>query len=499
MNEIGRAADKDAGRKSVPGILIAAPASGSGKTVVSCGLMAAFQAGGLNVRACKCGPDYIDPMFHREVLRVESYNLDLFFSDEAALKEGYHRHGAGADILITEGVMGYYDGMALDSIKASAYHVAGTLRLPVILVVSGRGAALTLAAVIKGMVEYKADSRIRGVILNHISAALYPRMKEMLEKEFKTMGQDIRVLGYVPRDEVFGFESRHLGLVTPEETEGLKERLQKAGEILAETVDLDEILQIAEEAADFCTDDSSAADFYTEASFTVGLSGGGASGAAETPKEVGPRIAVARDRAFCFYYKDNLELLEKSGCRLVYFSPLNDAHLPDAEGILLGGGYPELYAEKLSANQSMCASIRKAIEKGTPCLAECGGFLYLHETLQDADGALWPMAGVIKGRAYPTGKLTRFGYVEISSSCGENTGADGWLMPGEKIKAHEFHYWDSTDNGRSCTAKKPGGKRSWDCIHTEKNLFAGFPHLYLPSAKQFAVRFVDKCRNCHKT
>lgn len=478
MKSKGYAADRETGYESIPGILIAAPSSGSGKTVVSCALMAAFQARGLVVRACKCGPDYIDPMFHREALGVESCSLDLYFSDEDELREEYVRHGAGADILITEGVMGYYDGMALDSTRASSYHVAETLQLPVILVVSGRGAALSLAAVIKGMAEYKADSRIRGVLLNQISAGLYPRMKEMLERELKSMGHDIRVLGYVPRHEAFGFESRHLGLVTPEETAGLKEQLRKAGGILSETVGLDEILKIAGDAA---------------GSFAIGSPA--AASSAEETAEKGPRIAVARDRAFCFYYKDNLELLEKLGCRLVYFSPLSDRNLPDAEGILLGGGYPELYAGKLSANQSMRASVRQAIEKGMPCLAECGGFLYLHETLQDADGVQWPMAGVIKGQAYPAGKLTRFGYAQICLSGEKSADGDGWLMPGETIKAHEFHYWDSTDNGRSCTAQKPDGKRSWECIHAENNLFAGFPHLYLPSLKQFAERFADKCRN----
>ena len=167
----------------VPGILIAAPSSGSGKTASACALMAAFTKRGLTVRACKCGPDYIDPMFHREVLGVDSRNLDLFFSSGDELREGYESHLSGADLAVTEGVMGYYDGMSMDSDAASSYDVSRTLGLPVLLVLPGRGASLSLAAVIKGMAEYRPDSRIRGILLNRVSGMLYPRLKEMLERE----------------------------------------------------------------------------------------------------------------------------------------------------------------------------------------------------------------------------------------------------------------------------------------------------------------------------
>ena len=301
------------------------------------------------------------------------------------------------------------------------------------------------------------------------------------------MRHPIPVLGYIPRDPAFSFESRHLGLVTPEETDGLKEQIRKAGDILSETVDLDQILQIAESAV------------MQEGERTDRC--GGCDGPESRKCPDGPCIAVARDRAFCFYYKDNLELLKELGCCLVFFSPLSDRQLPEADGIILGGGYPELYAGELSSNRSMSDSIRQAIEKGVPCLAECGGFLYLHETLQDENGREWPVAGIIRGKAFPTGRLSRFGYVEIGRNHGggPDTAADSWLAPGEKIRGHEFHYWDSTDNGSSCTAAKPDGKRSWNCIHAEKNFFAGFPHLYLPSCREFAERFVGKCRNYQKT
>ena len=317
----------------VPGILIAAPSSGSGKTASACALMAAFTKRGLTVRACKCGPDYIDPMFHREVLGVDSRNLDLFFSSGDELREGYESHLSGADLAVTEGVMGYYDGMSMDSDAASSYDVSRTLGLPVLLVLPGRGASLSLAAVIKGMAEYRPDSRIRGILLNRVSGMLYPRLKEMLERELKAMGHEIPVVGYVPEDEAFTFESRHLGLVTPQEMEGLKGQLSRAGEILSRTVDLDLVLRIAEEGAGSGMADGAASGGKEKEKAGAEISSG---------REV--RIGVARDRAFCFYYKENMELLQNMGCRLLPFSPLSDPAFPEGDAGNDPGGGPVRYA-----------------------------------------------------------------------------------------------------------------------------------------------------------
>lgn len=472
----------------VPGILIAAPASGSGKTGTACALMSAFQKKGLNVRACKCGPDYIDPMFHRVVLGVDSRNLDLFFSGREDLRAGYADHVSGADLAVTEGVMGYYDGMSMDSDAASSYDVSRTLGLPVLLVLPCGGASLSLAAVVKGIVEYRPDSRIRGILLNRVSGMLYPRLKEMLERELKAMGHEIPVVGYVPEDEAFVLESRHLGLVTPQEMEGLKGQLSRAGEILSRTVDLDLVFRIAEEGAG------------------PDISGGAASGGEEKEKagaktfpgrEV--RIGVARDRAFCFYYKENMELLENMGCRLLPFSPLSDPALPEGlDGLILGGGYPELYARQLSENRGMREMIREAVRSGMPCLAECGGFMYLHDEMEDGEGNPYPMAGVIPGRAFAAGKLVRFGYINVTAADRQQAESGSYLQPGESIRGHEFHYWDSTDSGHACRAVKPDGRRSWECIHMEGNLFAGYPHLYLPSLPVFAERFVRQCAEWRK-
>ena len=358
MRKMKENACNNKNQKKNPGFLLSAVSSNSGKTAAACGLMSAFKQEGERVCACKCGPDYIDPMFHREVLGVDSKNLDLFFSEEDILKEGYLKHTKNADITITEGVMGFYDGMSLDSVKGSSYDVAQTLGLPVILVINARGAAMTLVATVKGIVEFRPDSNIRGILLNRVSAMLYPRLKEMLENELARIGHDeIKIVGYMPENEVFHLESRHLGLVTPQEMENLQEKVRQAGEILAKTVDLELLEQIAGEAAVWKAE-------VSEESEKIG---------SLKSLNYPVRIAVARDEAFCFYYKDNLELLESLGCEVIEFSPLHDKKLPEnVKGILLGGGYPELYGKELSENQSMLESMRRALDDKIPCLAECG-------------------------------------------------------------------------------------------------------------------------------
>lgn len=482
--------------KGASGFMLAAPASGSGKTAAACGLMAALRGRGLAVRACKCGPDYIDPMFHREVLGLDSLNLDLFFSDPESLRQNFAHHAAGADVTVVEGVMGYYDGMGLDTDQGSSYDVASVLGLPVILVVPARGAALSLAATVLGIIGFRKQTNIRGILLNRVSAMLYPRLKKMLEEELKKAGHEIPVIGYLPENPAFRFESRHLGLITPQEIEGLKEQTAQAGRILTETVDLELILRIAGEAerTDRVDKGTEAEEERKETRRSL-------------PRTEGKnrlRIGIARDRAFCFYYKDNLELLERLGCELVPFSPLADAHLPDGiSGLLIGGGYPELYGETLSRNTGLLTEIHDRIGEGMPCLAECGGFMYLHEEMTDRDGNVWKLAGTVRGKTWPADRLVRFGYVRIKAPQapgGDSVSgrADSYLLPGEEIRAHEFHYWDSSDNGNDCLAVKPDGRRSWQCIHMEGNLFAGYPHLYLPSLPAFAERFIQRCRNWRK-
>lgn len=450
----------------IPRILLAAASSGSGKTIAACGLMAALKKQGETVVSCKCGPDYIDPMFHREVLGVDSENLDLFFCDEERLHELFVEHTKAADITVVEGVMGYYDGMRLDRTDASSYEVAKVLQIPVVLVVPAKGVAVSILALIKGMIEFRRDSNIQGILLNQVSEMLYPKMKEMIENGLRDMGYEIPVVGYLPKSDVFHLESRHLGLVTPKETKDLQEKIKRAGAIIEQTVDLEQMKAIARQAPEL----EILPDKKANKAATL-------------------KVAIARDEAFCFYYKANLTLLEELGCELIPFSPLRDMHLPEGiQGLLLGGGYPELHAAELAANQSMRYEIKKQIKSGLPCLAECGGFMYLHDEMEGADGEIHFMAGAIKGRSFRTDKLGRFGYISITKET-----ETPYLKKEEQIRGHEFHYWDSTDNGSDCIASKPDGKRSWKCIHAKGNLFAGYPHLYFYSNPEFAKRFVRCC------
>ncbi|XCP84416.1 cobyrinate a,c-diamide synthase [Roseburia hominis] len=491
----------------IPSVMIAAMASGSGKTSVACSLMAALKKRGKRVAACKCGPDYIDPMFHREVLGIDSENLDLFFCSEDLLRKNYIRHAQGSEITVVEGVMGYYDGMALSCDWASSYDVARTLGIPVILVLPCRGMGLTVAALLKGAVEFRKDSHIRGIILNRISPMLYPRMKNLIEAQMAEMGHQIRVVGYVPEHEVFQVDSRHLGLVLPEEIPELKSRMEQAARVLEESVDLDEILEIAKEAAEFeaetsvldRVDDAGKPEksdldktFYAETGReNVRIAGDLESAVQRTVWSAGegPVIGIARDEAFGFYYKDNIELLKKFGCRILYFSPLRDAKIPEeADGILLGGGYPEVYAARLAANRNMREDLCRRVRGGLPCIAECGGFLYLQKELEGTDGTMYPMAGALIGTAVRKQRLVRFGYIDLSAQ------EDGvYLKKGEKIRGHEFHYWDSSENGSSCLAVKPDKARSWQAVQVEGKIFAGFPHLYWESCPEFAERFVEVC------
>lgn len=456
----------------IPRVLIAAAASGSGKTVCACGMMYALKEQGIRLVSGKCGPDYIDPMFHREVLGVDAQNLDLFFCRQEVLRELFVQHCKEAQLAVIEGVMGYYDGMGIDTDQGSSYDVARALETPVILVVPCKGSALSAAALLKGMIEFRKDSNIQGILLNRVSEMLYPRMKQMIETQLSKVGHEIPVIGYMPEHPAFDLESRHLGLVTPEETKGLKQQLQEAGEILKKTIDWDTFLAIANSAPEM--------EEYTFENRTAA--------AGEIP------IAVARDEAFCFYYKDNLELLKKLGCKLIPFSPLRDPVLPkEVQGLIVGGGYPEEHAKALSENKSMLESIRKAIEDGMPCHAECGGFLYLHAGLEDREGNSYPMAGVFSGKAFPKGKLVRFGYVNLTAQ------EDGiFLKKGETLRGHEFHYWESTENGNDVKAEKPDGKRAWECIHMRGALFAGFPHISYGSNRMFAERFVTQARRYGK-
>lgn len=450
----------------LPRVMLAAPASGSGKTLITCGLLQLLVNRGRKAAAFKCGPDYIDPMFHRKVIGTPSKNLDTFFTDENKTRYLFGKEAGKADVSILEGVMGFYDGVGGVTTTASSYDLAKVTDTPVILVVNAKGMSLSVIPMIKGFLEYRQDSHIQGVILNQTTQMTYQLLKEPIEREL-----GIAALGYVPKCEEYAIESRHLGLITPEEVAGLREKLQGLAGLLEETLEVEKLLALSETAKELEWEESDIAKWKPE---VLGKA---------------PRIGVARDEAFCFCYQDNLELLEEMGAELVEFSPLHDETLPrHLDGLLLYGGYPELYAQQLSQNSMMRKQIKEAILKGMPYLAECGGFLYLQETMEDMEGRKYPMAGVIKGQAYRTQKLGRFGYITLTTE-----EAFQLLKKGENIKGHEFHYFDTTENGTDYHAGKPVGKRTWDCIHGGENHAAGFPHLYYYSNPKFAFRFLKSC------
>ena len=443
-----------------PRLLFAAPSSGSGKTTVVCGLLRALKNRGKAVRAFKCGPDFIDPLFHETVVGVPSGTLDLFFPPADQLRQLFCRHAAGAEISLVEGVMGYYDGLGAATDRASSYEAAKALDAPVILVVDSRGQSLSALATLEGFLRFRPDSRIRGVIFNRMSEGVYAALRPEAEK----LG--VKPLGYVPKVPELMIESRHLGLVTPGEIEDLGQKLDALAALLEKTVDMDGLLTLAGSAP--------ALD---------------APPVPPIPSMPRTKIAVARDEAFCFLYRDNLDLLEDCGAELLFFSPLRDAALPEgAQGLILPGGYPELYAKALSENESMLRSVREAIEGGLPCLAECGGFLYLHRELEDMAGRQWPMVGVLDARAYRTNRLGRFGYITLTPK-----GNTAFLPAGESIRGHEFHYFESESCGDALRAQKPAGSRAWDCCHSRGNLLMGFPHLYYPSDPQLIERFLRAC------
>lgn len=436
--------------------LLAAPRSGSGKTTMTCALLMALKRRGCAPCAFKSGPDYIDPMFHRAVLGVESRSLDLFFSAPETVRTLYARGAAGHGAAVCEGAMGFYDGLGGVSDRASAWHLADTLGLPVLLVVEPKGQSLTLAAELNGLVNFRTPSHIAGILLNNCTARMHALLAPMLEKE-----TGLPVLGFLPKLPEAVIGSRHLGLYTAAEVENLQQKLALLADAAEEHIDWPRLLAL-------CEKEPPALPVQPEM----------------PPARV--RIAVAQDEAFCFTYAETLEAFRDAGAEVVFFSPLRDTALPEnIGGLYLPGGYPELHARELSENTSLLREIKQKIESGLPTAAECGGFLYLGQSLTDAEGQSWPMAGVLPGEAKDAGRLVRFGYAALSAD------SDSMLFrAGESFPIHEFHHWDSTANGVALAAKKPVGGAAWRCGFVNERFYAGFPHLYwagTPLPQRFAA------------
>ncbi|MCD7726353.1 MAG: cobyrinate a,c-diamide synthase [Clostridiales bacterium] len=435
------------------GLLVASTGSGGGKTLFTCGLLRLLMERGLRPAAFKCGPDYIDPSFHRRVTGTPGYNLDPFFTGEDVLRQLYEEHGKTHDISVVEGVMGYYDGLGFAD-EASTYSVAKALGVPVLLLVDCKGMGHSVLAAVEGFVKHRQPSGIAGVVFNRMPPSLYPEAAQAVRE----LG--LLPLGYLPEHPKLRLESRHLGLVTAEEIENFAEKVDDIAALLSETVDVEGLLRLAGQRDKPLLEQT---------------------GKERHRPEERLRIAVARDEAFCFLYEDNLNFLRERDAEILFFSPLHDQKMPpDCDAVYLSGGYPELYAKQLEENISMKKDIRKKILSGTPCIAECGGFLYLHQRLEAAGengkaekGAFREMTGVLLAQAVNKRRKGRFGYIEVTLKHDCLLGKEG-----EIFRAHEFHYWETDMEQADLAVRKPGNGSAWEEGFCTDTLYAGFPHLY---------------------
>ncbi|MCI1999477.1 MAG: cobyrinate a,c-diamide synthase [Clostridia bacterium] len=441
-------------------IMFSAPKSGCGKTTITAAVLKALKKSGLNVMSFKCGPDYIDPMFHSRITENECRNLDLFMSDENTVKMIFDKNSKNCDFALIEGAMGYYDGLGGSTVNASAYETAVVLNTDTVLIVDGKGSGISLAAEVSGMKNFREDSRIKGIIINRVSKSVFIMLKKCIEKE-----TDIEVLGYMPEVKELCFESRYLGLMTPENIKNIDLKIDKLADIAGECIDLDKLKKIAYNPKKIS---------YKE----IGI-----------PKlDENVVIACAKDRSFNFYYEDNIDILKRMGAEIEYFSPLKNEKVPEnADGLLIGGGYPELYAEKLSSNTDTIKSINSAVNKKMPIIAECGGYMYTCRCIEN-NGRKFKMADIFDIDVWKTKRLGRFGYISLTSKNDSLFGKCGTVLRG-----HEFHYFDSSDNGNGFSAVKPISGKSWYCGHLSKYIYAGFPHLYFYSNIDAVYCFMKKC------
>lgn len=449
-------------------LIIAAPQSGSGKTTVCAGLLAAFNARGLAVTPFKVGPDYIDPTYHTLAAGQSCHNLDPWLLTPDQMVTSFHQRSRHADLALIEGVMGLFDGLSGQDDSGSAAHVARLLRAPVLLVIDVYAMARSAAAIVRGFRDFDPAVQIAGVILNRVGGPAHAQMvQEAIED---TTG--VPVVGYVAHDPALQLPERHLGLIPTAEPGQWHDWVERVSTAVSATVDLDRVLAIAEAAPPLPPPTN------TDAHFQPATSGKQAV------------IAVAHDAAFNFVYADNLDLLAAAGADVVRFSPLRDQRLPvGTQGIYLCGGFPELYAAELAANQAMQQQLRHAHAQGLPIYAECGGLMVLTEAIVDGEGRQYPMVGLLPGKAVMGQRLT-LGYRELVAQ------QDNWLWrAGERMRGHEFHH--STWQERPTTLPylyefQPDAYRptaQCEGVGLGK-LLASYTHLHFLACPALAERFV---------
>jgi cobyrinic acid a,c-diamide synthase len=452
-------AARDGACVTVPRVVVAAPRSGEGKTTVALGLMAALRRRGLRVQGYKVGPDYLDTGYQRYAAGVPGRNLDLYMMGDAAVPAALA--GGDADVAVVEGVMGLFDGHRDGVTPTSTAEVAKRLGAPVVLVIDAAHLAASVGAIALGFRTYDPVLNVAGVILNRWNPR---RSRDAVEAALNRAG--VEILGYVPAAADVALPSRHLGLVVADELSvEAAAVMDRLGAHLEEHVDVDRLLEIAGEAPSVPA--PPAAD-------------------AARPAGAGPRIAVAWDDAFAFYYADNLALLRAHGAELVLFSPLEAAELPVCDGLYLGGGYPELHAAGLSANVALRRRLAAALAAGLPTYAECGGLLYLCESLTDLDGRTWPLVGAVPGRAKMHERLQGMGYRE------GRLFADSLLGPlGTVARGHEFHYSScEIDNARQAAYLVDGSPEGY----AAGDLFASYVHLHFAGYPALLEHWLERCR-----
>ncbi|MCL5674629.1 MAG: cobyrinate a,c-diamide synthase [Candidatus Omnitrophica bacterium] len=453
-----------------PKILIAGVYSGVGKTTVSTGLMLALKEAGFIVQAFKAGPDYIDPGYHTKITGRPSSNLDTYLLSRKAILEIFHMRAKDADISIIEGVMGLYDGLG-NTETGSTAELAKILKCPVILVVDAKGFSRSAGAIVLGYKEFDRDVNIAAVILNNAgSQTHYENSKKSIEEK-----TGIPVVGFLSKEPSIGLQERHLGLI-PAEEKKLSVPFKKKLLNLMKNVNLEKIVEISRKSEKL--EDVPLSLFNSQRPIRV-------------------KIAIAKDKAFNFYYPENIDILKNYGAEICYFSPLKSVRLSESiDGIYFGGGFPELFAKELSVNKKMKALLSQKIKRGMPVYAECGGLMYLMEKLVDFEKRKFKMPGVFKGNVKMSNKLNTLGYVEIK------TIKDNILSKkGDKNKGHIFH-WSYLDNIPENTMfaykiSKSNGKTFFDGL-IKNNVLASYTHLHFASNPEFAKNFIKSCENYKK-
>lgn len=454
------------------GLLIAGAQSGSGKTTITLAMLAALKRRGLKVQSFKVGPDFIDPGHHESITGRPSHNLDGWMLPRSENIRIFNDNVKEADIAVVEGVMGLYDGYGGLTEDGSSAQTAKWLNLPVLLCIDARSMARSFGAIALGFINYDSGLAWAGILANRVGSAAHKRILA----ETMTGIDGAEFIGSLPRDERLTMPERHLGLVTADEFAFSQERINQLADWIEDNIDL---TRLVESLPDYQCDPGSVQP-----------------ASPDEPDEKHARIGIARDEAFCFYYRENLRRLEEAGAELVFFSPMRDAFLPDGlDAIYLGGGYPEVFAKRLSSNAGMLESIRNFDEAGGLIYAECGGFMYLTESLTDQNDQPWPMAGILPIKVRMLERLKSLGYREIETVTDTLIGPAGTVARG-----HEFHYSEICETGDDSTFSAynvagRGGKISDTIGYYKENILAGYIHLHFGSNPDLAGNLTALCLN----